>query len=481
MNRRQGFTITELMVSLALIIFIMLILTEAFSEGLETFRRLKAVGDMQERTRSAIIALRRDLVSDHFDDGSSKTRLSDQAANKGGPNPDNWKPPLKGYFRIWQIPPPAAVAGSAGEGTHNSILEGIESSDGVNIQSYRSTSHVLQFTCRRPQISPGRDNLRTVGVPPSGAANIPMTTNPPPPNVLELQGPHAFRTRGLMNTPWYEVTYFLAPSYLRDDNGAVVRDGANNPIPILTTADPGGTPTQLYTLYRRERAVSDHAAKTPLQMVPVAGYEDVSTSYQTAGTAVVNQPDDVTDPRTRFGMDHTGTSFAGRPLNFPNWTLADGLGAGDPRRGDDVLLGNVISFDVKVLQQGWNPPPPTGTGAGANGAFQSSYFHPVFVDLPPAALGHNSYFQTQGWSVFDTWCRVGSPQYDAVTPPPAGGPVGYPYAIPDPPNSTYPGWYSEGQEFSLPLPIRIHAIQITIRVWDQKTEQSRQVSIIQDM
>jgi hypothetical protein len=129
-----------------------------------------------------------------------------------------------------------------------------------------------------------------------------------------------------------------------------------------------------------------------------------------------------------------------------------------------------------VLQQGWNP-----TGAAPNGAFQSSYFHPVFVDLPPAALSQNSYFKAQNWSVFDTWCRVGSPQYDTVTPPPAGGPVGYPYAISDTDPTTYSGWYSANQEFSLPLPIRIHAIQITIRVWDQKTEQSRQVSIIQDM
>jgi type II secretory pathway pseudopilin PulG len=33
MNRRQGFTITELLVSLALIIFIMLILIEAFGRA----------------------------------------------------------------------------------------------------------------------------------------------------------------------------------------------------------------------------------------------------------------------------------------------------------------------------------------------------------------------------------------------------------------------------------------------------------------
>src|SRR5262245_10709072 len=98
MKRRQGFTITELLVSLALIIFIMLILTEAFSSGLETFRRLKAVGDMQEKMRSAMIVIRRDLVSDHFEDPSAKTRLSDQNCNAN--DPTKWQPPAKGYFRI---------------------------------------------------------------------------------------------------------------------------------------------------------------------------------------------------------------------------------------------------------------------------------------------------------------------------------------------------------------------------------------------
>ena len=34
---------------------------------------------------------------------------------------------------------------------------------------------------------------------------------------------------------------------------------------------------------------------------------------------------------------------------------------------------------------------------------------------------------------------------------------------------------------SLPLKIRILALQVTLRVWDQRTQQARQVTIIQDM
>ena len=64
MRLRRAFTIIELMVSMALILFIMVILTEAFSAGMETFRQLKALGDMQERLRTATSILRRFELSD---------------------------------------------------------------------------------------------------------------------------------------------------------------------------------------------------------------------------------------------------------------------------------------------------------------------------------------------------------------------------------------------------------------------------------
>src|SRR5215470_12248703 len=92
MRRRQGFTLVELLVSVALIIFIMSILAEAFSSAAETFRSLKAIGDLQEKLRTASSILRRDLSADHFD---GKRRLSD-------PNMLRFAPPKEGFFRIWQ-------------------------------------------------------------------------------------------------------------------------------------------------------------------------------------------------------------------------------------------------------------------------------------------------------------------------------------------------------------------------------------------
>ena len=102
---RRGFTLVELMVSMALIIFIMYILAEAFAAGSQVFRRLKAIGDMNARLRTTSTTLRRLLAADHFE---GKKRLSDPGFWTDGP-------PQQGFFRIWQdgrdpypLPPPPA-------------------------------------------------------------------------------------------------------------------------------------------------------------------------------------------------------------------------------------------------------------------------------------------------------------------------------------------------------------------------------------
>src|SRR5262249_39644178 len=117
------------------------------------------------------------------------------------------------------------------------------------------------------------------------------------------------------------------------------------------------------------------------------------------------------------------------------------------------------------------------------------YLHPGFIDLPPPGVGLNSYFKSQKWSVFDTWCKRASNLYPPEARP-AGANPGWPYFRDEPNNIE--GWWpyipynpstapNGAQPYHMPLPIRILAIQITVRIWDQKTEQTRQVSIIQNM
>src|SRR5260370_36787717 len=71
---RAGFTLIELMVAMALTLFIMVILSQAFVTALETFSGMKGLGDMQYNLRTAMVMLRDDLSQDHFE---GKRRLSD--------------------------------------------------------------------------------------------------------------------------------------------------------------------------------------------------------------------------------------------------------------------------------------------------------------------------------------------------------------------------------------------------------------------
>ena len=64
-RQRQGFTIVEMLVAMALTIFIMVILSEAFVAGLETFRQLKAIGDMSETLHIQSTIVTFDLMEIH--------------------------------------------------------------------------------------------------------------------------------------------------------------------------------------------------------------------------------------------------------------------------------------------------------------------------------------------------------------------------------------------------------------------------------
>ena len=50
---RPGFTLIELMVALALTLFIMVILSQAFILSLDAFSGMKGIGDMQQNLRTA--------------------------------------------------------------------------------------------------------------------------------------------------------------------------------------------------------------------------------------------------------------------------------------------------------------------------------------------------------------------------------------------------------------------------------------------
>jgi prepilin-type N-terminal cleavage/methylation domain-containing protein len=451
---RKGFTLIEMLVSVALVLFIMVLLSQAFAAGLEVFRQLKGIADMEHRLRATSIILRQDLSSPHFE--ASRT-LND---------PQFWSigPPQSGFFRIFQ-------------GSHNAAP-----ADADGIPARVSSDHVLHFSVRRSGNTFGSFFVADVSSDPA-AWNVNPTTSTPimplyadwtwggsPPAASRYQLSPASPGPGTVAGPpylppftytsqWAEIAYFLRA------NGA----NANG--------------TTLYSLYRRQRLafpgdntrINTHTptpyspTPDPPYTTPVGhltasttclAYTDISCMPNPlgGGTIYFNNPEDLTVPQRRFNMDQILDGGVPHPADQPvpspalsNYysILSDPVLIGGvktyiyaPLAGSDILLTDVISFDVQVYYQ--NQPVPNDFND-----LPASTTNPLFA----GSGAPGSY----GWC-FDTW----SSNNDVAFP-------------------NYKNWQTTGNSYSVPNQLVIQAIRITIRVWDRKTQQTRQVTIIQDM
>lgn len=148
-------------------------------------------------------------------------------------------------------------------------------------------------------------------------------------------------------------------------------------------------------------------------------------------------------------------------LNDPytaNLSLKDGDGIvdeyskGDPqRRGDDILMANVLSFDIKVWDQALGKFMDIGHNGGASGDFHKT---------------KNKRGTSNEWNRFDTWHpyenTVGGTTYDLGSPPFLLG----------------AGKNNLG-DATKERPLR--AIQITIHFYDVTSDKVRQVTIVQSL
>ncbi len=441
MKRRQGFTLVELLVSMALIIFIMAILSQAFVSATNTFRNLKAAGDMAEKLRATTQLLQHDLAADHFE---GKKRLS---------NPNFWNngPPLQGFFQVYH-------RGFVGAG----IPEG---QDLNQVESYRSVNHSLAFTIklRGNQMgdflsanSPMVNNPWGVPSPVSLAALIPYYPQANAPSFQDITnaGESRYQVNAATNPTysyqWAEVAWFMEPSI----NPATLQQD-------MTVPDPnsGAQPLPLYTLYRRQRlAVPDNSLVPP--QTPLTVQANLLLDWSCwlnpqTNTWYFNSPTDLTVPGRRFNA----TAYTGPPtlVGPPTFTpIPQGLSGFS---GSDIQLTDVVSFDVRLLVQNVASPTldPFVTLQTVNAA-NMNVFLPYHNNNP-------SYDPGLGIP-FDTWSSVN----DGLN------------------GANFSQWNAAGQTGSIPLwnantqsgPI-IQAIQISIRVWDSKTNQTRQVTMVQAM
>jgi prepilin-type N-terminal cleavage/methylation domain-containing protein len=405
-RRRPAFTLVEMLVTMALVVFIMAILAEAFGLAMHTFRTLKALGDMDERLRSASNQLRDDLQADHFD---GRRRLGD---------PNFWAagPPREGFFRLscpttpmlWVPPAPRPP----------SYIEGF---DGDGIPSAVATDMVLHFSVK--QRGNKQEKFFTASIPPGSPLVSPtVSTNYDQGGGLfgdtRFQDPNGTS----YSTQWAEVMYFLVPNgestgstplytlyraqlAVTPDNSQV--NGApGGPVPA-SQLNNGGAPGPNYLGVSCEPNATNPTTlyfNTPIDLAGV--YIDPNVPANTAPNSLPNRALDPNPLITNPTPPPPSLPNPNYPVNQPDPnTQPDPTTMGMPR-GSAFVLGDVISFEVQVLT------PALG---------------PTFGYIP----------------AFDTAAQL------SPTP--------------------------------LPFQFPISALQITLRVWDLKTLQTRQVTIVVEM
>jgi prepilin-type N-terminal cleavage/methylation domain-containing protein len=426
---RRGFTLVELLVAMALIIFIMVILTEAFSAGTGAFRALKSAGDMQERLRAAESLIRQDMVHYHFN-GSNK--LSTLSATS---------PPNQGYFYIQQY------------GSYSESLVG-DSYGNYSKAMWPTAQPFMCFTINYtnpPGLPPAQGDTTgnlpgdffTARIPDGAGGNpgpLPLLTATEQP--LFKCGPLDYlpqptlgqwsptnRNNNVVISQWAEVAYFLVPT---------------GRFAGTTTAPwPGATtPPPLYSLRRRIRVIintsmNQGSPKPSNATNDDTAYDTLNNSANTSGNRILNVSVASTPPTDIYNARYAELSCfpdtnnylffispgdlcktaANRMYNRP--PLPPPLSAiGNPPpggsgqlvwAGDDLLITDVLSFNVRV-------------------------YSPVLFP-----------------SVND-FSDLGNPPGNQGT-----------YTADNTNTNT------------------VNALEITIRIWDPKTSLARQVTIIQDM
>ena len=425
-NPKNAFTLVELMVAMALIILMLSIMSQAFVIATGVMQGLKEVADMQEKIRPAITLLQRDLGANHFE-GSKK--LSD---------PEFWDngPPKEGYFMLWQD-----KANDVAEGTINNVTFS---------QSAALANHMLAFTVKLPGKSPNDFFDSSLG---ASFGNIFFNGAGTPLGMTDSNIRRFESNANLIHSDWAEVAYFLGPhnagaTPVADGN----TDGKNNP-PSLP----------YFNLYRQQKLVlpSFNISGVTLPVATAAIKEEISCE---TSTGTFNKPSDLTVPWKRMGnrtLNHLGNRVGPLFSEFVNPSS---------KVNTDIIATNVISFDVKLLtdlrydyedlttilsQGSYSAYPPVSNYAIANGNAAIRVFDTWTTDQGNAANSIPKYD-------FGFWNNITGKWQ------PSGNTAGN--------NSLIPVWNVTNN-----TGLNIKAVQISLRIWDQKSNTAKMFVVVQKL
>jgi hypothetical protein len=291
-----------------------------------------------------------------------------------------------------------------------------------------------------------------------------------------------------------------------------------------------------YTLYRRQFLIlpSPIPLKIGTEKLALRDYYDsydVSVHPDGKGNLYANSLADLTYRENRFAHDTVApfavnfdplqsaptpndyNAYSLTPFQPPFLLNGSGNPIGSQRYGEDVVLTNVLSFDVKLWDPGaavladssqlplvpsdpgytvefnnWNSakkPPMWNKQPVQYGAYVDLYYAETLGSVPPSSCFAGPCFgdgrksqvsagdpKTQGFAIFDTWSQ------------------GYEYYTPGADASTYNragnGFDDDGANgvddpneriSSPPYPVPLRGLQIKIRVYEPSTRQVRQITI----
>ena len=322
---RRGFTLVELLVSVALCIMIMAILATAFSIALDTLSLLKSIATLTKEQQAANTIMTRDFEAQHLEGPAGETvRVSDSFVATQAWSGNE----LKGFLRVRQgsvvrqdtssslpngsyptyprhttaAPVPVPPYDQA---NYPYLLEGFDSD---NIPSYRATDHSVHLTVKLSGKTQ-QDSFATTR--PATMSNLPSLVDQ---NPLGTQ----------FVTKWAEVAYFLKPT-----------------TGLQTTVTDNGLPgLTLYTLYRRQRVLAPIDATVTTSPVTPVNYMNANADFamiQSAATTVTAvTPATITTAANRLNLDQAANNLP----SYPN-TMAE--------YGSDVLLTNVVSMQIRLI------------------------------------------------------------------------------------------------------------------------------------
>jgi len=437
MNRRRGFTLIEMLVATALTLFLMVILSEAFVTALDTFSGLKAIGDMEEGLRTASTLLRFELRQPHFD---GQRKLSDVNIASA--------PPQLGFFCIRQGLP-YNVEGVDSQFTPSNFLPSFYANGGAG-----GSNHTLHFSIRLNGAQPS--SVFSTAVASTSASPSPLapylpggapnsgyqSTSPQAFDALFQPAPPAGASFAVYNSQWAEVAYFLQFQGTTAD--------PHNP---GAATGPGVAP--LYGLYRLQwlvptlnAAAAAAAGNNVTANTPSDLANQPTVSLLPAGSP---SPTSYSLTYTRGGFDNPFNFGASPPFYSPSVTGGT----------SNLLLNNVVSFNVRIFQ--------SFSGITSLNSTPLNAATPGLAVVTPVPVGY-----------YDT--VVPAQTTDALTTPDAGQ---FPRpAFDTSGNMSVRLWdTSAGAFISVPVQnsFPVSALEISIRVWDQKTQQTRQITMLQDM